>query len=137
MKKHIIATNFVLFSNFFFEKTKTRNNFAVNKFLSFVFSFRPIFPIFLNFSKDVSLSNHWLIRFRMSADPKVPHEYRNPMSTDWDCFWVWWLGWWWGGDILTEYNIENSVNVLHSKIIAFYETACPLKRARPGQSTPY
>jgi hypothetical protein len=22
----------------------------------------------------------------MPADSKVPHEYRNPLSTDWDCY---------------------------------------------------
>jgi hypothetical protein len=44
----------------------------------------------------------------------------------------------WVGDILTEDDIENSVNVLQSKIInAAYEKACPLKRARLNQSTPY
>jgi hypothetical protein len=37
-------------------------------------------------SKEVSLSNQRIIRFRMSADPIVPHKYRNPLSTDWDCY---------------------------------------------------
>jgi hypothetical protein len=34
---------------------------------------------------DVTLSLA-IIRFRMSADPQVPHEYRNPLLTDWDCY---------------------------------------------------
>jgi hypothetical protein len=37
-------------------------------------------------SKEVSWSDHRIIRFRMSADPKVPHEYRYPLFTDWDCY---------------------------------------------------
>jgi hypothetical protein len=24
--------------------------------------------------------------FRVSGDPKVPHEYRNPFSNEWDCY---------------------------------------------------
>jgi hypothetical protein len=40
-------------------------------------------------------------------------------------------------DILTEDDIVNNINVLQSKIIAAYEKACPLKRARLNQSTPY
>jgi hypothetical protein len=42
-----------------------------------------------------------------------------------------------GGDILTKDGIENSVNVLHSKIIVAYEKACPLEKARLNQSTLY
>jgi hypothetical protein len=41
------------------------------------------------------------------------------------------------GDILTYDDIKNSVNVLQSKIIAAYEKACPRKRTRLNQSTPY
>jgi hypothetical protein len=41
------------------------------------------------------------------------------------------------GDILTEDDIENSVNVLQLKIIAAYEKVCPLKRARLNQRKPY
>jgi hypothetical protein len=37
-------------------------------------------------SKEISLSDHRIIRFRMSADLKVSHEYKNPLSTDWDCY---------------------------------------------------
>jgi hypothetical protein len=90
-------------------------------------------------SKEVSLSDHRIIRFRMSADPKVPHEYRNPLSIDWDCCKTELVSGFGGrgGDILTEDDIDNSLNVLQSKIIAAYEKACPLKRARLNQSTPY
>ena len=35
-------------------------------------------------SCEPSLSDHRIIRFRMATDPKVPQEYRNPVSTDWD-----------------------------------------------------
>jgi hypothetical protein len=41
------------------------------------------------------------------------------------------------GDILAEDDIENSVNVLQSKINAAYEKACPLRRTRLNQSTLY
>jgi hypothetical protein len=90
-------------------------------------------------SKEVALSDHRIIRFRMSADPKLPHEYRNLLSTDWDCYKIELVSGFgdWGGDILTEDDIENSVNVLQLKIIAAYEKTCPLKRARLNQSTPY
>jgi predicted hydrolase (HD superfamily) len=65
----------------------------------------------------------------MSADPKLPHEYRNSLSTDWDYYKTELVSEFgdWGGDILTEDDIENSVNVLQSKIIAAYEKTCPLK----------
>jgi hypothetical protein len=78
--------------------------------------------------KEVSLSDHRIRRFRMSADPKVPHEYRNPLSTGWDCYKTELVSGFgdWGGDILTEDDIGNSVNVLQSKIIAAYEKTCPL-----------
>jgi hypothetical protein len=33
-------------------------------------------------SNEVFLSDHRIIRLRMSADPKVPHEYRNSSFTD-------------------------------------------------------
>jgi hypothetical protein len=79
-------------------------------------------------SKEVSLSEHRFIRFRMSANSKVPHEYRSLLSTDWDCYKTELVSGF-GGDILTEDNIENSVNVLQSKIIAVYEIM--------NQSTPY
>jgi hypothetical protein len=75
----------------------------------------------------------------MSADPKVPHEYRYPLFTDWYCYKTELVSGFgdWGGDILIEDDIENSVNVLQAKIIAAYEKACPLKRARLIQGTPY
>jgi hypothetical protein len=57
------------------------------------------------------------------------------LSTDWDCYKTELVSGF--GDILTEDDIENSVNVLQSKIIAAYEKSCPLKRARLNQSTPY
>jgi hypothetical protein len=79
-------------------------------------------------SKERKLPDHRIIRFGMSVDPKVPHEYRNPLSTDWDCY---------KSDILIEHDVENSVNVLQSKIIAAYQKACPLKRTRLNQGTPY
>jgi hypothetical protein len=31
-------------------------------------------------SKELSLSDHRIIRFIMSADPKILHEYRNPLT---------------------------------------------------------
>jgi hypothetical protein len=67
----------------------------------------------------------------VSADPKVPFEYRNRLSSDWDCYKTELVSGFgdWSGDILTEYEIENSVNVL-SNIIATYEKSGPLKRAR-------
>jgi hypothetical protein len=71
----------------------------------------------------------------VSTDPKVPHKYKNPLSTDWDCYKTELISGF--GDILTENDIENSVNVLQSKIIAAYEKACLLKTARLNQSTPY
>jgi hypothetical protein len=94
---------------------------------------------FYFFSKEVSLSDHRIIRFRMSADPKIPHAYRNPLFTNWDCYKTELVSGFgdWGGDIPTEDNIVNNVNVLQSKIIAAYEEAHPLKRARLNQSTPY
>jgi hypothetical protein len=49
----------------------------------------------------------------MSADPKVPHGFKNPFSTGWDCYktgLVPGLGDW-GDDVLTEDDIEN-INVL-------------------------
>jgi hypothetical protein len=70
----------------------------------------------------------------MSADSKVPQKYRNPLSTDWGCYKTELVSGF--GDILTEDDTENSVNVLQSKIIAAYEKACPLKRVRLNQSTP-
>jgi hypothetical protein len=90
-------------------------------------------------SKEVSLSDHRIIRFRQPADPKVPHKYRNPLSTDWDCYKTELVSGFgdWGGDILTEDDIEKNVNVLKSKIIAAYEKVFPLRRARLIQSTPY
>jgi hypothetical protein len=47
-------------------------------------------------------------------DPKVPQEYRNPLSTDWDCYKTELVSGFgdWDGDFLTEDDIENSVNVL-------------------------
>jgi hypothetical protein len=90
-------------------------------------------------SKEVSLSDHRIIRLRMSADPKVLHKYRNPLSTDWDCYkreLVFGFGDW-GGDILTEDDIEKSFNMLQSKIIAAYEKVFSLRRAWLNQSTPY
>jgi hypothetical protein len=78
--------------------------------------------------KEISLSDLRFIRLSMSADPKVPHENRNLLSTDWD----WYktdLASGFGGGLLTEDDIENSVNVLQSKIIAAYEIM--------NQSTPY
>jgi hypothetical protein len=83
--------------------------------------------------QGVSLSDHRIIRFRMSADPKVPH--RNPLSTDWDCYKTELFSGF--GDILTEDDIENSVNVLQAQIIAAYEKACSLKKTRLNQDTPY
>jgi hypothetical protein len=71
----------------------------------------------------------------MSAEPKVPHKYRNPLSTDWYCYKTELVSG--SGDILTEDDIENSVNVLQSKIIAAYEKVCLLRRARLKQSTSY
>jgi hypothetical protein len=58
-------------------------------------------------SKEVSLSDHRIIRFRMSADPKVPHEYRNPLSTDWDFYKTELVPGFgaWGGDMLSEDDI--------------------------------
>jgi hypothetical protein len=90
-------------------------------------------------STEVSLSDYRIIKFRMSADPKLAHEYRNPLFTDWECYKTELVSGFgdWGGDILTEDDIENSVNVLQSKIIAAYEKTCPLKTARLNQSTPY
>jgi hypothetical protein len=75
----------------------------------------------------------------MSTDPKVPHEYRHPLSTDWDCYKTELVSGFgdWDGDFLTEDDIENSVNVLSPKIIEADEKTCPLKRARLNQSTPY
>jgi hypothetical protein len=41
---------------------------------------------------DIKLEGSFLvrppnnIRFGISEDPKVPHEYRNPLSTDWDWY---------------------------------------------------
>jgi hypothetical protein len=75
----------------------------------------------------------------MSTDTKVPHEHINPFSTDWSCYKKELVSRFgnWGGDILTEDDIENSVNVQQSKVIAAYEKVCPLKRARLNQSKPY
>jgi hypothetical protein len=32
------------------------------------------------------VSDHRIIRFKMVADPRVPKQYRNPLSTDWSRF---------------------------------------------------
>jgi hypothetical protein len=50
----------------------------------------------------------------MSADLKVPHEYRNLLSTDWDFYKTELVSGFgdWSGDILTEDDIENSVKMM-------------------------
>jgi hypothetical protein len=75
----------------------------------------------------------------MSADPKITHEYRNLLYTDWECYKTELVSGFgdWGGDILTQDDIENSVDLLQSKIIAAYKKACPLRTTRLNQSTPY
>jgi hypothetical protein len=87
-------------------------------------------------SKEVSLSDHRIIRYRMSQSAS---RVQNPLSTDWVCYKTELISGFgdWVGDILTKDDIENSVNVLQSKIIAANEKACPLKRARLNQSTLY
>jgi hypothetical protein len=61
------------------------------------------------------------------------------LDSDWDCYKTELVSGFgdWGGEILTEDDIENSVNELQSKIIAAYEKACSLKRTTLNQSTPY
>jgi hypothetical protein len=75
----------------------------------------------------------------MASQPLSIDDINHPLSTEWDCYktdQIFGLGDL-GGDILTEDDIENSVNLLQSKIFAVYEKTCPLKRARLNQSTPY
>jgi Reverse transcriptase (RNA-dependent DNA polymerase) len=43
----------------------------------------------------------------------------------------------WKGDILTVDDIENNVHHMQNSIIPAYEKACPLRRVKPGQKTPY
>jgi hypothetical protein len=55
----------------------------------------------------------------MAADPWVPKQYRNPMSTDWFRFntkLVSNLGVW-EGNILTTNDIESNVNLLQTKLM--------------------
>jgi hypothetical protein len=71
--------------------------------------------------KEDSLSDHPIIRFGISENPKIPHEYRNPLSsTAWDCYKTDLFSrfGYWDGDILTKNDIENKINMLQSKVIA-------------------
>ena len=43
----------------------------------------------------------------------------------------------WDSDILTSNDIETNVTLLQNKIIAAYESSCPLRTVKPGQNTPY
>jgi hypothetical protein len=75
----------------------------------------------------------------MAADPRVPKQYRNPLSTDWSRFkteLVSSLGGW-EGNILTTNDIESNVNLLLIKLIAAYEAACPLRTVKPSENAPY
>jgi hypothetical protein len=59
------------------------------------------------------VSDHRIIRFKMTADPRVPKQYRNPLSTDWSRFkteLIYSLGGW-EGHILTTNDIESNVNL--------------------------
>jgi hypothetical protein len=112
----LLSTN-QLINNFFFAIAILLNSLIVFFYFlctEFAQNFR---------KKFVLLSNHRIIRFRVSADP---------LSTDWDCYKTELVSGFgdWGGDILTEDDTENSVNVLQSKIIAAFEKACPLRRTR-------
>jgi ribonuclease HI len=90
-------------------------------------------------STEVSLSDHRIIRFRLLADPRVPKEYRNPLSTDWAHYKRVLVSRLDGGecDILTTDDIEDNVKRLQDGIILAYEASCPIRTVKPGQKTPY
>jgi hypothetical protein len=50
----------------------------------------------------------------MAADPRVPKQYRNPLSTDWSRFKTELVSSFggWEGNILTTNDIESIVNLL-------------------------
>jgi hypothetical protein len=98
-----------------------------------------MFKIVRNSDLSSQVFDHRLIRFKMAADPRVPKQNRNPLSTDWSRFkteLVSSLGGW-EGNILTTNDIESNVNLLQTKLITVYEAACPLRAVKPSQNVPY
>jgi ribonuclease HI len=90
-------------------------------------------------TREISVSDHRIIRFKMLADPTIPRQYRNPLSTDWTRYkdeLAWGLNGW-NCNIETTNDIEINVSLMQKAIIAAYEASCPLRTVKPGRNTPY
>jgi hypothetical protein len=87
-------------------------------------------------TREVSVSDHRIIRFRFLADPRVPKKYRYPLSTDWIRFkneLASGLGGW-NGSVLNGNDIETNVELQQNIINAAFKGPC-LRTVRPGQNT--
>jgi hypothetical protein len=80
------------------------------------------------------LSDHRIIRFKMSSDLRPPYQYRNPRSTNWEFFekeiesglWAF------DADLNGVQAFENYVVTIQKSLVAAYEESCPLKTADQG-----